>query len=162
MENRTASEISGKGRCGNEYPCAPRAAVGVVVLSDEGKILMIRRDKPPAKDTWSVPGGSIELGERLFEAAIREVREETGVLIEPEPIFQTVDAIYRDRDGRIQYHYLIVYVLARYVGGTVRAASDASDAGWFSLDEIGRLNTPGRTLSTIEGVLKLSGCLQSR
>jgi ADP-ribose pyrophosphatase YjhB (NUDIX family) len=162
MENRTASEISGKCRCGNEYPCAPRAAVGVVVLSDEGKILMIRRDKPPAKDTWSVPGGSIELGERLFEAAIREVLEETGVLVEPEPIFQTVDAIYRDRDGRIQYHYLIVYVLARYVSGTVRAASDASDAGWFSLDEIEGLNTPGRTLSTIEGVLKLNGCLQSR
>lgn len=156
------SEISGKETCGNEYPCAPRAAVGVVVQADDGKILMIKRAKPPAEDTWSVPGGSIELGETLFQAAVREVNEEAGLEIEPIPVFQTVDAVYRDESGRIQYHYLIVYVFARYVAGQVRAGDDASEAGWFSLDQIEGLNTPGRTLETIKRILEISRCLQSR
>jgi ADP-ribose pyrophosphatase len=138
----------------NEYPSVPRPAVGVVVKGPGGRILMVKRGKPPAEDLWSVPGGSIELGETIFQCAEREVLEETGIRCQAFRVCDAIDAIYRDEKGIVRFHYVIVYVLARYQAGTVFAGDDAVDAGWFSMEEIGRMNTPGRTVELI----KRSGC----
>ncbi len=100
-----------------------------------------------------MPGGSIELGETMFQAVIREVQEETGVKVAPMPIFSAVDAIYHDDRGRIQYHYVIIYVLAKYLGGQLRAGDDALEACWFTMEELPGLKPPGRTIECIKAVL---------
>ncbi len=127
-----------------EYPEAPVAAVGVVVVREDGRVLLARRANPPAQGLWSLPGGRIELGETVAEAARREVREECGVECGPLEVFHVVDRIFRDEVGRVQYHYLIVEVLARWISGEVSPGSDASEAGWFPIGEISSLDiTPG-------------------
>lgn len=111
------------------YPSAPVPAVGAVVLH-EGAVLLVRRGRAPARGVWAVPGGRIELGETLAEAAEREVREETGVSVRAgEPIW-SFDSVIRDEEGRVSFHYVIVDLLADYVAGEPRAQDDALEARW--------------------------------
>jgi len=121
---------------GREYPERPIAAVGVVVVRNDGKILLARRANPPRQGLWSLPGGELELGETIAACAYREVLEECGVECTPTEIYDAVDSIHRDVKGQVRYHYLIVDVLARWASGEVRPGTDASAAGWFSLDEM--------------------------
>lgn len=126
------------------YPQSPRVAVGAFVFKDD-RILLVQRGQSPAKGLWAIPGGSMELGETLQEAAEREIREETGLVIRArEPVF-TFDVIERDDTGRIRYHYVIVDVLAEYVSGTLQPGDDARDARWVSAQEMGRLEMSRRT-----------------
>lgn len=127
-----------------EYPSAPVPAVGVVVERADGRVLLARRANPPAAGLWSLPGGGLELGESVIDAARREVREETGVECKPVPVFEVVDRVFRDEAGRVQYHYVIIEVLARWVSGEPVPGSDASEAAWFDPEELGLLEiTPG-------------------
>lgn len=120
------------------YPKAPRVGVGVVVIreTDERQVLLVLRGKEPAKGKWSVPGGSVELGETISEAAAREVHEETGLDVEIGSVITAVDAIYRDGD-EISFHYVIIDVLA-FAGADAAPvpADDADDAQWVSVDEV--------------------------
>lgn len=127
-----------------EYPLAPVPAVGAVVVRGDGRFLLARRLNPPQQGRWSLPGGRIELGETVAECVRREVREECGVECEPLEVFHSVDRIYRDGEGAVQYHYVIVDVLARWISGEAVADTDASEAGWFAVHELGGLDlTPG-------------------
>jgi 8-oxo-dGTP diphosphatase len=118
---------------------APRVAVGAIVIKD-GKILLVKRNKAPHKDFWAIPGGSVELGETLQEAAEREIREETGVTIEAkEPVF-TFDLIERDEKGNVRFHYVIVDLAADYRHGELRPADDVRDARWFSSEELSHIH----------------------
>ena len=121
------------------YPSAPVCGVGVVVWRDGG-VLLVRRGRPPRAGQWALPGGAQELGETLFEAATREVREETGVRIEPTGIITAIDLIERDETG-VVYHYTLVEIAARYVSGEINAGDDAADAGWFTPEAIEGLDT---------------------
>jgi len=126
------------------YPDRPRVAVGAVVFKD-GRILLVRRGRAPAKGLWAIPGGSMELGESLQAAAEREILEETGIKIRAgEPIL-TFDVIERDEDGRIRYHYVIVDMIAEYIGGVLRPGDDAAEARWVSADALNRLDVSSRT-----------------
>jgi len=118
--------------------------VGAVV-SKGGKILLVKRLNPPHQGKWSIPGGSVKLGETLQEAAEREVREETGLTIRAAKPIHTFDLIERDKSGSILFHYVIVDVEASYVGGRLKPADDALDAGWFSLQEWERLDMTDST-----------------
>ena len=110
-------------------------AVGAIVFHEE-KILLVLRGKAPARGVWSIPGGSVELGESLQEAAEREISEETGLVVRAkEPVF-TFDTVKRDEKGRVRFHYVVVDLLAEYVSGVLRAGDDALDAGWFSAEEL--------------------------
>ncbi|GBC60505.1 NUDIX hydrolase [Desulfonema ishimotonii] len=123
---------------GIEYPDFPRVGVGAVVFKNEC-VLLVRRGNPPAKDMWAIPGGRLELGESLQMAAEREILEETGVVIRAgEPAF-TFDAIIRDDDGTVRFHYVIVDLLAEYVSGVPWPGDDALEARWVSADEIATL-----------------------
>lgn len=127
-----------------EYPQAPVAAVGVVVVREDGRLLLVRRGNPPSEGLWSVPGGGLELGETVSECARREVREECGLACEPLEVFHAVDRIFRDERGGIRYHYVIIEVLARWLSGEATPASDASAVGWFRPDELSSPDiTPG-------------------
>jgi ADP-ribose pyrophosphatase len=117
---------------------APQVAVGAIVVKDE-KILLVKRNKAPHKDLWAIPGGSVELGETLQEAAEREVREETGLIIKAGKPIYTFDLIERDKAGDVRFHYLIVDLFAEHVGGKLHPADDALDARWFAPKDLAHI-----------------------
>jgi ADP-ribose pyrophosphatase YjhB (NUDIX family) len=113
--------------------------VGVIIREGD-RIALIRRGKEPSKGRWSFPGGAVELGEMLQDAARREVLEETGLQIEVGEVATVVDSIARDATGQIRYHYVIIDYLAQPIGGTLQPGTDVSEAGWFSLAELDKLD----------------------
>jgi 8-oxo-dGTP diphosphatase len=120
-----------------EYPEAPRVGVGAVVVQD-GRILLVRRGQEPMKGRWSIPGGLLELGEALQDGVVREVREETGLEVEPLELVELLDRIHREKtpEGtRIRYHYVIADYLCRVNGGELRASSDAEEVRWVERAE---------------------------
>jgi len=98
----------------------------------QGRLLLIQRAQEPSKGYWSFPGGRIELGETVFAAVKREVKEEVGIAVEPERVFHVYDWISRDEVGRVRFHYLVNYVRCRYLSGEPRAMSDASQVRWVT------------------------------
>jgi 8-oxo-dGTP diphosphatase len=116
-----------------EFPSAPLVGVGAVVV-DQGRVLLVRRGTEPLKGHWSLPGGMVELGEGLVDAVVREVREETGLIVEPLELIELLDRIHRD-EKRVRYHYVIADYLCRVTGGALRAASDAEDVRWVERAE---------------------------
>jgi 8-oxo-dGTP diphosphatase len=131
-----------------EYPERPLIGVGVVVLH-EGKVLLIKRGKPPRQGQWSLPGGLQEVGETVFAAARREVMEECGIAIEPLEVVEVVDAITPDDQGRVRFHYTLVDVLADWTSGAPVAGDDAVDAAWFDpaqLDTLGMWSETPRVI----------------
>ena len=112
----------------------PIVAVGAVVIH-EGKILLVKRGKPPSQNLWAIPGGKIRHGESMQSAAEREILEETGLTVKATQPVHVFDLIQRN-NNKIEFHYVIVDLLTSYVTGQAHAAGDASDAGWFSPDEL--------------------------
>jgi len=138
-----------KGQSGRAYRELPRVGVGAVVIH-EGRILLVKRASPPGKGFWAIPGGLVELGETVREAAERELLEETGISVRARDAFYIFDFIDRDADGTIRYHYVIVDFLADYLGGEPRAADDVSDARWLSPAEAAALNLSPTTRKLLE------------
>ena len=129
---------------GAAYPDQPIAAVGAIVFKDN-RVLLVRRGRPPAEDLWAIPGGRVEIGESLQEAAEREILEETGIVIRAlDPVY-TFDAIDRDPRGGIRFHYVIVDLLAEYIRGEPRAGDDAAAARWVPSDELPTLKVSSKT-----------------
>lgn len=124
---------------GRWYPQQPMVAVSAIIFKEE-RLLMIKRAKEPGKGKWSIPGGRLELGETLYEAVRREVQEECSIDIEVECVFHTSDRIIRDEDGRVQYHFVLVDVLAKSTGGEAKAQSDAEECRWVTLEELSQLD----------------------
>ena len=118
-----------------EYPVGPIVAVGVIIRQDD-RIVLIRRDKEPARGLWTFPGGAIELGESLHDAARREALEETGLEIAIEDVAIVIDHVVRDAGGQVRYHYVIVDYFARPVGGSLKPGTDVSQARWFALADL--------------------------
>jgi len=118
-----------------EYPDRPVVGVGVVVLA-AGKVLLVRRGKPPREGQWSLPGGAQKLGETVFAAGAREVREETGLDVEVLGLLDVVDTIRNDESGRIRFHYTLVDVFAVVHAGALRAGGDAAEAAWFEVADV--------------------------
>ena len=109
-----------------EYPDAPRAAVGAVVL-DEDRVLLVRRGQPPGQGKWSLPGGLIDLGERLEDAVVREVEEESGLRVQVLGLCGVIDRVipgeHADSGGpAVRYHWVIVDYVAAGLGRELRAA----------------------------------------
>ena len=123
---------------GGLYPAGPQTAVGAIVFRDD-KVLLVKRTNHPGKGLWAIPGGRVKLGETLKEAARREVKEETGVIISPKDPIYVFDLIDRDDEGRIRFHYVIVDLLADYLRGVPSPGTDASEARWISSQELKEL-----------------------
>ncbi len=116
-----------------EFPETPLVGVGAVVVKQD-RVLLIRRGNEPMKGHWSLPGGMLELGEALTSGVAREVREETGLIVEPLELVELLDRIHREGE-RVRYHYVIADFLCRVAGGALRAASDADAARWVDRAE---------------------------
>jgi len=116
------------------YPERPLIGVGVLIR-DGDRYLLVRRAAEPDAGLWSIPGGLVELGERVEEAAVREALEETGLEVEIRDLLGVVDKIERDDAGRIRFHFVIVDYLAEVKGGSLKASSDALEARWVRAEE---------------------------
>ena len=137
-----------------EYPEAPVAAVGGVVIED-GAVLLVRRAFPPRQGEWSLPGGRLELGESLTDGVRREVREETGLDVEPGVVVDVFDRVHRDESGRIRYHFVIVDFLCRPCGGTLAAGDDAADVRWVPWADVAALGVNAYAVDVIARAFRL-------
>lgn len=116
-----------------EYPDRPWVGIGAIAFRGD-TVLLVRRARPPRQGLWSLPGGAQHLGEGAEEAARRELREETGVELGPLVLADVIDAVTRDADGRVQFHYTIVDYAGEWVAGEAVAADDAQEVTWAPLD----------------------------
>jgi ADP-ribose pyrophosphatase YjhB (NUDIX family) len=121
--------------------------VGAVVIHED-RVLLIRRGKEPMRGRWLIPGGTVELGETLQEALVREVAEETGLRVEPREVVLVFDRIHRD-GGHVSYHYVIVDYACDYVSGTLRAGSDAEDAAFVAEPDLPAYDVPEQALELV-------------
>ena len=121
-----------------EYPEKPIIGVGAVIV-DGSRVLLVRRAAEPLKGEWSVPGGMLELGEKLRDGVRREVLEETGLHVDPGEVLDVFDSIFRDEQGSTQYHYVLIDYLCRSISGEARAGSDVSDVKWVQEDGLAAL-----------------------
>jgi len=121
------------------YPQRPVLGIGALIF-DRGKILLVERGREPLKGYWSLPGGVLEIGETLEQGIVREVREETGLEVEPLTMLEIFERIIRDSQGAPEYHYVLIDYICRVTGGSLRAADDASRVAWV----------PRRLLSTYQ------------
>ena len=122
-----------------EFPDHPLIGVGAIIIQD-ARVVLVKRAQPPIQGQWSIPGGVLEVGELVRQAAIREAREETGLIVEPGELLGVFDRVLRSSDGRVQYHYVLIDFLCRVVGGELRAASDAAEVRWFTPEDLPALN----------------------
>ena len=114
------------------YPDAPVVGVGALVMRDN-VVLLVRRAAPPEAGRWALPGGKVELGEGVLEAAKRELMEETGLDCEPLGVVNVDQIITRDEAGKVKFHYVLVTVMMGRCRGEPRPASDAADVGYFDV-----------------------------
>jgi 8-oxo-dGTP diphosphatase len=122
-------------RAARRYPDRPIVAVLAVVLRGE-TALIVQRAQQPNQGRWGFPGGVLELGETIGEGAMRELREETGIVAEPAGILNVHDAVSRDAEGRVQFHYVLIAVRGLWRSGEGAAADDAADCAWVTRADI--------------------------
>ena len=134
-----------------EYPGHPRVGVGAIVIKDD-TVLLVKRGVNPGKGFWALPGGNLQLGETLQQAAEREIMEETGIEISAQlPPYITFELIQRDDDGEIRFHYVIVDLVADYVRGEPKGGDDALEARWIGLQDLHRFPVSHNTLKVLKG-----------
>jgi 8-oxo-dGTP diphosphatase len=138
------------------YP--ERPIVGVLgVVRRDGRVLLVQRARAPNVGKWGFPGGVQELGETIFAAVGRELREETGLVVEPIETLTTLDVIDRDQVGHVRTHYALIAVLAEWRSGEVKIDDEAHDFGWFTVAEVEARQLPTLPLATRIMEMALTG-----
>ena len=132
-----------------EFPEIPLVGIGSIIIEGD-RVVLVKRAHPPIQGHWSIPGGVLEVGEMVREAAVREAREETGLIVEPGELLGVYDRILRDPGQRVQYHHVLIDFLCRAVGGELLAASDATEVRWFTREELPALNLAEDTQDVIQ------------
>jgi 8-oxo-dGTP diphosphatase len=122
------------------YPARPYLAVSAAIFRD-GRVLIVRRARPPAHGLYTLPGGGVELGETLEEAVIREVREETALDVAPIALAGYRQAIAHDAAGRVERHFVILPFAARWISGEISLNEELAEAHWLKPAELAGLTT---------------------
>ncbi len=130
------------------YPKRPLVGAGAVVHKGD-RALLVKRRYPPNAGRWSIPGGMVELGESARDAASREVSEETGLSVAIERLLDVVTDVHRDKTGLIEYHFILVDYVARPVGGRLAVNAESSECGWFTKDEVDKIDMSKGTRETL-------------
>ncbi len=137
-----------------KYPPRPVVGVGAVIAHDD-RVVLIKRKYEPLAGQWSLPGGTLELGESLESGVAREIREETGLDVEVGPVVEVFDRIMLDADGRVQYHFVLVDYLCRPIGGRLQAGSDVDDAVWVAASDTARYEITAKAAAVIARALSM-------
>jgi 8-oxo-dGTP diphosphatase len=130
------------------YPDQPLVGVGAVVFKG-GEVLLVRRGQEPARGSWSLPGGLVELGETMVAAIQRELAEEIGISVRLLGIAAVLERIFPDPDGRIAYHYVLVDFLCDYLDGELNPGSDITAARFVPLTGLPDFDLPQSTADVI-------------
>ncbi|HKC12315.1 MAG TPA: NUDIX hydrolase [Vicinamibacteria bacterium] len=130
----------------------PSIGVGGVLIH-EGRVLLIRRGKEPLRGRWVVPGGTVEAGETLETALVREMEEETGIRVRPSDLLTVFDRIQRE-GSRVLYHYVIVDYLCDYLSGAPRAGSDAEAVALVRPEELPAYDLPAKALEVVQDAFR--------
>jgi len=138
------------------YPVRPILAVSAAIMRD-GKVLIVRRARPPARGLYTLPGGGVEVGETLMEAVAREVREETALEIEPVALAGYREAIVRDAEGRVERHFVILPFASRWIAGEPVLNAELSQAMWLEPAGIAGLETTAGLAEIIASAMALLG-----
>jgi 8-oxo-dGTP diphosphatase len=141
---------------GRTYPDRPIVGVGAVILSADGIVLVKRRYEPLAGQ-WSLPGGGLELGETLESGVAREIKEETGLIVEVGPVIEVFDRILVDETGRVQYHFVLVDYLCRPRGGDLRAGADVDDVAIAGVGALAPYRVTEKARAVIGRAVVLAG-----
>ena len=139
-----------------EYPDRPFVGVGAIII-EGGRVALIKRGHAPAIGEWSIPGGTMEVGEMVREAVVREVREETGLIVEAGELLGVFDRVLRDSADQVQFHYVLIDFLCTLRGGQLKAGDDAAEARWFTAEEADDLPLPEDTAEIVRQVLANPG-----
>ena len=131
-----------------EYPETPLVGVGAIII-EQDRVVLVKRGHAPLLGKWSIPGGVLEVGETLREAAAREAQEETGLVVEVGELLGVYDRVLRDDQDRVLYHYVLIDFLCRRASGELVASGDAADAGWFRKNEIAEMRLAADTQDVI-------------
>lgn len=131
----------------NEFPAHPVPAVGAIVFRIQ-EVLLVRRGTEPSRGRWSVPGGALEIGETVEQAAVREVLEETGVDVRPAKVSDVKDWIVTG-EGAVRWHYVLIDVLCEYVRGEPSPASDAENARFVLLRDLSEYDVTPTALDVV-------------
>ena len=132
------------------YPEAPLVGVAAVIFDADGRVLLVKRGRPPREGTWGLPGGLLDLGERLEDGVKREVREECGVEIEVGGLVAAFEPMQWDAAGRLEYHYVVLDYWARLASGEAAAHDDAAALVWLRRDELDAYALSAETRAVIE------------
>mgnify|MGYP001340317514 CR=1 FL=1 len=131
------------------YPAAPLVGTAATVFDGAGRVLLVQRGHAPRKGQWSLPGGLLDLGERLEDGVRREVREECAIEIHVGGIVTTFESLYWDDDGGLEYHYVIIEYWATLLAGEAHAADDAAALAWGNIAELDNYALAPETLNVI-------------
>jgi mutator protein MutT len=138
-----------------EYPDRPIVGVGAVIVAD-GRVVLIRRKYEPLAGTWSLPGGSVELGETLETAVAREMREETGLDVEVGPVIEVFDRIMHDDSERVQFHFVLVDYLCWPIAGVLTAGSDVDRTALVDPADLAPFNLTAKATAVIHRAIELN------
>jgi len=147
-----AAEAAAEAR---RYPARPIVGVGGVAFID-GQVVLIKRRFEPLAGRWSLPGGTLELGERLHDGLVREMREETGLIVQVGALVELFDRITRDDEGRVRFHYVLADYVCTPVGGELCAGSDVADVVLAGVDDLARYDLTPKTLDVIAAARRMS------
>jgi 8-oxo-dGTP diphosphatase len=137
------------------YPARPIVGVGAVVLV-EGQVVLIKRRYEPLAGQWSLPGGTLEVGETLEAGAAREILEETGLIVEVGPVIEVFDRILFDPDKKVRYHFVLIDYLCRPIGGTLQHGSDVDAVALVSPADLERYGLTQKATAIIRRGLEMA------
>jgi ADP-ribose pyrophosphatase YjhB (NUDIX family) len=138
-----------------KFPRQPIVGVGGVVIH-RGRVLLIRRGHEPLKGEWSIPGGTVNLGEELTAGVRRELREETGLVVEPLAVLEVFDRIFR-YGRRVRFHFVIVDYACRWKAGRLRPGSDVLDARWVRRQDLAHYRLTEKATSVVLQAFRFFG-----
>lgn len=137
------------GNDSRRYPVRPVLGIGALILDNAGQVLLVERGKPPLAGYWSLPGGAVEAGERLEDALVREVFEETGLRVSVDEIATVFERIMPDEAGACEYHYVLIDFYCTIVSGELRAGDDSKSVRWFHVEHLAGLPMTAGTREVI-------------
>jgi 8-oxo-dGTP diphosphatase len=137
------------------YPTRPLVGVGAVVLSPDGRVLIVKRRQEPLAGQWSLPGGMLEIGETLEAGVAREIHEEAGLVVTVGPVVEAFDRILLDDTGQVRYHFVLVDYLCHVRGGDLCAGSDVEAAQFADPADLPRHRLTGKTEDVIAKALRI-------